>query len=108
MSLSVRHPNTVADATDFRPDYKKLGSLKTLFPNVPIQAVVSTSSTLSYDADLLVQTATLSTKTMPDLLKILRLPPICDGGGKYLMKSPLMNSGQYQGHCLFHCSSLSP
>jgi superfamily II DNA helicase RecQ len=25
---------------DFRPDYKKLGSLKTLFPNVPIQAVV--------------------------------------------------------------------
>lgn len=25
------------------------------------------------------QTATLSTKTLPDLLRILRLPPICDG-----------------------------
>jgi hypothetical protein len=27
------------------------------------------------------QTATLSTKTLPDLLKILRLAPICDGRG---------------------------
>ncbi|EIW68807.1 hypothetical protein TREMEDRAFT_12143, partial [Tremella mesenterica DSM 1558] len=48
---------------DFRPDYKKLSVLKTLFPRVPIQAV----------------TATLSTKTLPDLLKILQLPPVCDG-----------------------------
>lgn len=32
---------TKADFADFRPDYKKLGTLKTLFPNVPIQAVVS-------------------------------------------------------------------
>jgi len=29
---------------DFRPDYKKLSVLKTLFPRVPIQAVVSWSS----------------------------------------------------------------
>nr|XP_019008636.1 ATP-dependent DNA helicase [Kwoniella pini CBS 10737]OCF47417.1 ATP-dependent DNA helicase [Kwoniella pini CBS 10737] len=48
---------------DFRPDYKKLSMLKTLFPRVPIQAV----------------TATLSSKTLPDLLKILRLGPITDG-----------------------------
>ncbi|WVF69876.1 hypothetical protein IAT40_004658 [Kwoniella sp. CBS 6097] len=48
---------------DFRPDYKKLATLKTLFPRVPIQAV----------------TATLSSKTLPDLLKILRLGPITDG-----------------------------
>ncbi|KAK8846868.1 hypothetical protein IAR55_005958 [Kwoniella newhampshirensis] len=48
---------------DFRPDYKKLSMLKTLFPRVPIQAV----------------TATLSAKTLPDLLKILRLGPITDG-----------------------------
>lgn len=31
----------MAEFVDFRPDYKKLGTLKTLFPNVPIQAVVS-------------------------------------------------------------------
>ncbi|WVQ69090.1 uncharacterized protein L199_007303 [Kwoniella botswanensis] len=48
---------------DFRPDYKKLSMLKTLFPRIPIQAV----------------TATLSSKTLPDLLKILRLGPITDG-----------------------------
>ncbi|TYJ53273.1 hypothetical protein B9479_006087 [Cryptococcus floricola] len=48
---------------DFRPDYKQLSMLKTLFPRVPIQAV----------------TATLSSKTLPDLLKILQLPPITDG-----------------------------
>nr|XP_031858167.1 uncharacterized protein CI109_006409 [Kwoniella shandongensis]KAA5525239.1 hypothetical protein CI109_006409 [Kwoniella shandongensis] len=48
---------------DFRPDYKKLSMLKTLFPRVPIQAV----------------TATLSSKTLPDLLKILRLGDITDG-----------------------------
>ncbi|ORY27061.1 P-loop containing nucleoside triphosphate hydrolase protein [Naematelia encephala] len=63
---------------DFRPDYKKLSMLKTLFPRVPIQAV----------------TATLSSKTMPDLLKILRLPPICDGraantSGTVFFSSPL-------------------
>ncbi|WVQ74143.1 hypothetical protein IAR50_003735 [Cryptococcus sp. DSM 104548] len=48
---------------DFRPDYKQLSMLRTLFPRVPIQAV----------------TATLSSKTLPDLLKILQLPPITDG-----------------------------
>jgi len=50
---SVTWLTSVADRTDFRPDYKKLGSLKTLFPNVPIQAVVScnTSSCDSYIAN---------------------------------------------------------
>ncbi|KAE8538337.1 hypothetical protein D1P53_005682 [Cryptococcus gattii VGV] len=63
---------------DFRPDYKKLSMLKTLFPRVPIQAV----------------TATLSSKTLPDLLKILRLGPITDGRsskttGTVFFSSPL-------------------
>ncbi|WVN90067.1 uncharacterized protein L203_105302 [Cryptococcus depauperatus CBS 7841] len=48
---------------DFRPDYKKLSMLKALFPRVPIQAV----------------TATLSSKSLPDLLKILQMNPITDG-----------------------------
>jgi hypothetical protein len=41
-SLLSTSDHAIADDADFRPDYKKLGSLKTLFPNVPIQAVVST------------------------------------------------------------------
>ncbi|KAK4686598.1 hypothetical protein P7C73_g3531, partial [Tremellales sp. Uapishka_1] len=55
--------NSAGRLTRFVIDYKKLSVLKTLFPRVPIQAV----------------TATLSSKTLPDLLKILRLPPITDG-----------------------------
>ncbi|ORX34459.1 P-loop containing nucleoside triphosphate hydrolase protein [Kockovaella imperatae] len=66
---------------DFRPDYQRLNVLKTLFPRVPIQAV----------------TATLSSKTLPDLLKILRLPPICDGRaanktGTVFFSAPLFRS----------------
>ncbi|OCF58975.1 ATP-dependent DNA helicase [Kwoniella mangroviensis CBS 10435] len=61
---------------DFRPDYKKLSMLKTLFPRIPIQAV----------------TATLSSKTLPDLLKILRLGPITDAAkstGTVFFSAPL-------------------
>lgn len=81
---------TLSLPLSFRPDYKKLSVLKTLFPNVPILAVVSTWYNPSYPflidsfithCDAVPKTATLSQKVLPDLLKILSLPPITDGAG---------------------------
>lgn len=48
---------------DYRPDYKKLSILKTLFPDVPIVAL----------------TATCPPRVLDDLLKILKLGRITDG-----------------------------
>lgn len=63
---------------DFRPDYKKLNVLKTLFPKVPILAV----------------TATLSKKVLPSLLETLGLPALTPGeaansAGTCAFSSPL-------------------
>ncbi|WAQ81770.1 hypothetical protein PtA15_2A82 [Puccinia triticina] len=48
---------------DFRPDYKQLSILKTLFPDIPIVAL----------------TATCPPRVMADVLKILKLGPITNG-----------------------------
>ena len=63
---------------DFRPDYKKLGILRTLYPGVPITAV----------------TATCSRKVLPDLLRTLGMkdvtsPTQADRDGSVLFTSPL-------------------
>ncbi|OAV93966.1 hypothetical protein PTTG_09131 [Puccinia triticina 1-1 BBBD Race 1] len=63
---------------DFRPDYKQLSILKTLFPDIPIVAL----------------TATCPPRVMADVLKILKLGPITNGDkakpkGTVLFTSPL-------------------
>ncbi|MBW0481303.1 hypothetical protein O181_021018 [Austropuccinia psidii MF-1] len=63
---------------DFRPDYKQLSILKTLFPEVPIVAL----------------TATCPPNVMKDLLKILKLGPItgsrnANRDGTVLFTAPL-------------------
>lgn len=63
---------------DFRPDYKKLGVLRALYPGVPITAV----------------TATCSRKVLPDLLKTLGMrdatsPTHANREGSVLFTSPL-------------------
>lgn len=45
---------------DFRPDYKFLGTLKTMFPDIPILGV----------------TATATTKVIVDIQKMLNLQPV--------------------------------
>ncbi|KAI8357754.1 P-loop containing nucleoside triphosphate hydrolase protein [Mortierella sp. GBAus27b] len=58
---------------DFRPDYKKLGVLRFLFPNTPIMAL----------------TATASQNVVQSVLSILNLSPIGKPGGTLLFDSPL-------------------
>lgn len=63
---------------DFRPDYKKLAILRTLYPGVPITAV----------------TATCSRKVLPDLLRTLGMkditsPTQANRDGTVLFTSPL-------------------
>ncbi|CAH7685960.1 P-loop containing nucleoside triphosphate hydrolase protein [Phakopsora pachyrhizi] len=63
---------------DFRPDYKQLSILKTLFPDIPIVAL----------------TATCPPRVMMDVLKILKLNPIthakkANRKGTVLFTSPL-------------------
>ncbi|KAF9978245.1 hypothetical protein BGZ65_007074, partial [Modicella reniformis] len=57
---------------DFRPDYKKLGILRVLFPNTPIMAL----------------TATASHSVIQSVLSVLNLSPI-QPGGTLLFDSPL-------------------
>lgn len=56
---------------DFRPDYKKLGILRTLFPNVPIIAV----------------SATCPRNLRDDVLSILNMSPISNNGTLYFESS---------------------
>ncbi|KAG0301400.1 hypothetical protein BGZ98_008395 [Dissophora globulifera] len=58
---------------DFRPDYKKLGILRVLFPNTPIIAL----------------TATASQSVIQSVLSTLNLKPIDQPGGTLLFDSPL-------------------
>lgn len=58
---------------DFRPDYKKLGVLRFLFPNTPIMAL----------------TATASQSVIQSVLTVLNLSPIGQPGGTLLFDSPL-------------------
>ncbi|KAI8603612.1 P-loop containing nucleoside triphosphate hydrolase protein [Dissophora ornata] len=58
---------------DFRPDYKKLGILRVLFPNTPIMAL----------------TATATQSVIQSVLSTLNLSPVGQAGGTLLFDSPL-------------------
>lgn len=67
LTSKFKEDNTIFDCivhcvsqygNDFRPDYKFLGTLKTLFPDIPLLSV----------------TATATTKVIVDIRKMLNLP----------------------------------